>query len=194
MDSEYVEFMGRQYPRQRFQNGEELRLCEFKDAPPLDWLIYADTSGEIHVIKPSSPTEFKNPRKTLRSDGYYMVSFAKKQRKDNGDIDYHQVRVHEVVLTAFIGPRPDGYVGKHKNDDPSDNRLCNLEWGSQSENAEERHAHSQKGTTPQLNKVKVHISKWVVDELRKLSGNKTGPAFDGWIENLLIHHWMNHND
>ncbi|QFG10326.1 HNH endonuclease [Mycobacterium phage DyoEdafos] len=36
--------------------------------------------------------------------------------------------VHILVLTAFVGPRPDGAVPKWLNGDPTDNRLVNLKW------------------------------------------------------------------
>ena len=42
--------------------------------------------------------------------------------------------LHDLVLTAFVGPRPEGAVARHLNDDPTDNRLVNLAWGSRSEN------------------------------------------------------------
>ena len=39
--------------------------------------------------------------------------------------------VHELVLEAFTGlPAPPGRDGRHRNDDPSDNRIENLEWGT----------------------------------------------------------------
>ncbi len=42
--------------------------------------------------------------------------------------------VHQFVLEAFAGPRPDGMVARHLNGDPTDNRPENLAWGTQSEN------------------------------------------------------------
>lgn len=43
-------------------------------------------------------------------------------------------KVHILVLEAFVGPRPEGQVARHLNDDPDDNRLANLAWGTQEEN------------------------------------------------------------
>ena len=45
-------------------------------------------------------------------------------------------KVHILVLEAFIGPRPPGQLGCHKNDDASNNSLANLEWGSPKRNAQ----------------------------------------------------------
>ena len=42
--------------------------------------------------------------------------------------------VHSLVLTAFVAPRPEGMYALHKDDDPTNNSLDNLYWGTQSEN------------------------------------------------------------
>jgi hypothetical protein len=42
--------------------------------------------------------------------------------------------VHTVVLDSFVGPRPAGHVGCHSDGDPSNNRLANLRWDTQSNN------------------------------------------------------------
>ena len=43
--------------------------------------------------------------------------------------------LHHWVLWAFRGPKPEeGAVARHLNDDPADNRLENLEWGSRGQN------------------------------------------------------------
>lgn len=43
--------------------------------------------------------------------------------------------VHHLVLLAFRGPKPFPKAqARHLNDDPEDNRLRNLQWGTQNEN------------------------------------------------------------
>jgi hypothetical protein len=49
-----------------------------------------------------------------------------------------QWTVLSLVLITFVGPRPLGAFGLHNNDDPSDNRLSNLRWGTPAENAADR--------------------------------------------------------
>lgn len=42
--------------------------------------------------------------------------------------------VHQLVLEAFVGPRPEGLQTRHLNDVKTDNALTNLCWGTPSEN------------------------------------------------------------
>jgi hypothetical protein len=42
--------------------------------------------------------------------------------------------VHSLILEAFVGPRPDGKFALHADDDPNNNTLPNLRWGTYSEN------------------------------------------------------------
>lgn len=44
------------------------------------------------------------------------------------------IKVHVAVLEAFRGPKGPGQVCRHLNDNPADNRIDNLAWGSPSEN------------------------------------------------------------
>lgn len=43
--------------------------------------------------------------------------------------------VHHLVLEAFVGPRPAGLQGLHKDDDHTNNSLTNLYWGTRKDNA-----------------------------------------------------------
>lgn len=44
------------------------------------------------------------------------------------------IRVHHLVLLAFVGPQPEGKQGLHWDDDLSNNHVSNLRWGTPSEN------------------------------------------------------------
>jgi hypothetical protein len=52
-----------------------------------------------------------------------------------------RARIHVVVLETFVCPRPDGMVACHNNGDSTDNRLCNLRWGTHEENAADKILH-----------------------------------------------------
>lgn len=63
----------------------------------------------------------------------------------------HTRRVHNLVLTAFVGSRPPGLNGLHNNGDPADNGVLNLRWDTQSENLYDEVRH---GTHRQSSKVR----------------------------------------
>lgn len=44
------------------------------------------------------------------------------------------IPVHQLVAATFIGECPNGYEVLHINGDPSDNRVCNLRYGTRTEN------------------------------------------------------------
>ncbi len=52
-------------------------------------------------------------------------------------------RVYELVLEAFVGPRPPGMVACHNNGDAGDDRLANLRWDSWSENHRDTVRHGR---------------------------------------------------
>jgi hypothetical protein len=46
-----------------------------------------------------------------------------------------------LVLTAFVGPRPDKYMCLHEDDDPHNNAVTNLYYGTHSHNAADAYAN-----------------------------------------------------
>ena len=53
----------------------------------------------------------------------------------------HVRYVHRLVLEAFVGPCPEGLECRHRNGNPSDNRLENLCWGTHAENVADKQSH-----------------------------------------------------
>jgi len=101
----------------------------------------------------------------LDGDGYHKVSLSKA-----GDI--RSVKVHKMVITAFIGPRPEGKQINHIDGDKSNNRLDNLEYVTQSENM--LHAYkigleSQRGEKNNYSK----LTEENVHEIRRLVGEES---------------------
>lgn len=66
--------------------------------------------------------------------GYIMVSLGRHKRAE----------VHRLVLTAFVGdpPAEGGWQCRHLNGDKTDNRLCNLAWGTRGRNNQDRKYHN----------------------------------------------------
>lgn len=73
-----------------------------------------------------------------RPNGYLQVNLTDGSRR-------RCAMVHQLVLAAFVGPRPEGAVSCHNNGDSFDNRLENLRWDTQSSNLLDKRKH---GTVP----------------------------------------------
>lgn len=75
--------------------------------------------------------------------------------------------VHQLVLEAFVGPRPAGMECCHFPDrDRSNNRLSNIRWDTKLANAADREIH---GTTARGEKNGAHTKPW-----RRASGKRQG--------------------
>lgn len=60
-------------------------------------------------------------------DGYLRVALTRSKVRTDRPI-------HQLVLEAFVGPRPDGAESCHDNDVRSDNRRDNLKWDTHAVN------------------------------------------------------------
>lgn len=82
---------------------------------------YASKDGEIYsgisqrIIKPL--------KRITRNKTYYYI-----------DIKQKHINVHRIVYVAWNRELKEGGVIRHINDDTMDNRLCNLQSGTQKEN------------------------------------------------------------
>ena len=80
--------------------------------------------------KPTGDWAELSPR--VGDDGYKRLVLC----SEDGRRRY--VRVSRLVLESFDRPANPGEVSRHKNDNPLDNRLENLCWGSVQDNANDR--------------------------------------------------------
>jgi hypothetical protein len=67
----------------------------------------------------------------LRKNGYLYVTLCQDGRRCPQGI-------HVLVLKTFVGECPEGMECRHLDDNPSNNRLSNLCWGTKKENAGDR--------------------------------------------------------
>jgi len=69
----------------------------------------------------------------LNSSGYRIV-----QMRNAADGRKSTRRVHQMVLEAFVGPKPPGFVCRHLDGDKANNDLGNLAWGTRADNEADR--------------------------------------------------------
>lgn len=50
-------------------------------------------------------------------------------------------RVHQLVLEAFVGPKPPGHETRHKDGNRANNHVQNLAWGTSRENEADKKRH-----------------------------------------------------
>ncbi len=66
--------------------------------------------------------------------------YAELKPRDNGDGHLYvqfgrkTIYVHSAMLELFVCPRPAGLEALHIDDDPANNRLANLMWGTHQQN------------------------------------------------------------
>jgi hypothetical protein len=100
-----------------------------------------------------------NPVKILRHNimykGYHEVRLPRNNK-------YHHVRVHRLVLTAFIGPCPTGLEGCHNDGDTHHNYLLNLRWDTPTNNHQDKlyhGTHRSKLTEQKVKQIRLLYSK-----------------------------------
>lgn len=77
--------------------------------------------------------------------------------------------VHQLVLMAFVGPKPFPEAqGRHLNDVKDDNRLENLAWGTQSENMQDLIRNDKFPSRAGENNSAAKLTQAQVDEIRRL--------------------------
>lgn len=126
---------------------------------------FASRCGCIVSQRKYEPAVLKPVRHTM---GYRQVGLRTEDGKFKTQL------VHQMVLLAWVGPRPEGAVVNHINGDKADNRLENLEYCSQSENM----AHACRlGLSPKpptrrgKNAPKAKLCEQQVLALRELAAN-----------------------
>lgn len=83
---------------------------------------YVDENGKVY--RKSKDNEIIECRQNYTGNGYLGVRLRNKK----------YIRVHRMIIEAYIGEIPPGYEVDHINRVKTDNRLCNLRIVSHSEN------------------------------------------------------------
>lgn len=118
---------------------------QWKDAVGFEGLYQVSSFGRVKSVARSVPSSSRwgtpcirrLPEKIMHPTpqdayGHLLVNLQK-----GGET--HRKWVHHLVLEAFVGPRPTGMECRHfPSNDPTNNRLDNLQWGTPKQNGEDR--------------------------------------------------------
>lgn len=94
--------------------------------------------GKVYKIeRVGNKTRFKEMAQHLNESGYPSVNIRVGGKRKH-------YAVHVLVCEKFHGPRPDAtWLVRHLDGDRFNNHACNLAWGTQKENADDREAHGR---------------------------------------------------
>ncbi len=126
-----------------------------EDCPPLP-----EEDGVRHGWIPRNPGYFVSDaglvysyvwHRRSRTDSTFAPFFMIMEQHLNGNnypfvgIANANRLVHQVVLEAFVGPRPSGFHGCHNDGNPLNSNLDNLRWDTASNNQLDRRKHGTSG-------------------------------------------------
>jgi hypothetical protein len=138
------------------------KICAGKNNHIKDGFIWRYKHPKETVPCPESAVQISGFSDFITREGKIWSSFSQTIRKthidDNG---YERVRlrngtieryipVHKLVAETFLGPCPPEYQVNHKDSNPSNNNLSNLEFLSASENTRYAITHGNRPLKPVL--------------------------------------------
>jgi hypothetical protein len=124
---------------------------EWRAVPGWEGMYEVSSHGRVRSLDRITTKGQRVKGKTLSSkvgpNGYPLIGLYRASQRT-------AKTVHQLVMEAFEGPRPEGLEVCHRNGDGSDNRKANLYYGTSSDNRRDRVAH---GTDP--NASRTHCAK-----------------------------------
>lgn len=127
----------------------------------VDYVGYYEVSdhGRIRSV-PRRGTRGSVLKPIRRRDGRLRISLSR-----GGKV--RDFLVHRLVLTAFVGPCPEGKEGCHWDDDPSNNHLSNLRWDTHSSNVTDKRRNGLlKGANKNADYCRKGLHPWVEGNIR----------------------------
>lgn len=121
----------------------------WKPVPGYEGIYSVSDQGSVRTedrtvtkVRHGEPMDYRIAQRLLKQasdvDGYRVVSLS------NGGV-HQTVKVHRLVLGAFVGPCPPGQQVCHGNGVRHDNRLSNLRYDTVKGNAADRYRHGTDG-------------------------------------------------
>ena len=86
--------------------------------------------GNVRTVKTG---KIKAPQKCKKTDHQWVMLWKDNTQKN--------MRIHRLVMFAFIGPPPDNHECCHNDGDASNNHISNLRWDTPAANQADRVKH-----------------------------------------------------
>lgn len=108
---------------------------KWRPAPGFEGLYEVSSLGRVKSLARTT-SQGVRLKETIRKasaqkSGHLWLRFCKNGRRTKQNI-------HRLVLETFVGPCPEGLETCHHDDDPANNTLENLRWGTRSSNMRDR--------------------------------------------------------
>lgn len=161
----------------------------WKPIPRLDSIIEVSSLGNVRRVAQVVPSRggfrtMKARTVKFRSHpwGYWWVEFM-----------VHGVKcrdfVHRLVLEGFVGEPPAGAYALHGDNDPKNNGIENLRWGTPTENCADKIIHGTQPTGERIPWHKLKEEQVVEIRFRRADGELLSSiAFDYGVSEVYVWH------
>jgi hypothetical protein len=150
----------------------------WKDIPGYEGFYQASNYGNIKSLERNNGRGYRLKEKILKPGidniGRLHVNLLRYGIQKS-------YRVHRLVLMAFIGRCPDGMECMHLDDNPSNNNLENLRWGTHMENQRMIHDHGR-ANPPDFRGGKSPLSKLTQDQVYRIRFLKGKVEYGYWTK------------
>lgn len=107
--------------------------------------------GRVRRVKALKRTYVGRELGEVGHDGYARVVLSKPGVKPR------YVRLHTVILEAFVGPALAGFEACHKDDNRLNNTFPNLYWGNRSQNVTDAYRNGRRAFAAPYSRNPIHL-------------------------------------
>lgn len=162
-------------------------MADFTFSTDVEWRPVPDFPGyavsslgevrslERHYMRHGRPVKVRarTMKTRTRYRGGRPVSVLVTLCRDGRARDF---RVHRLVLTAFVGPCPEGMEGCHNDGNPLRNVLDNLRWDTPKANQADSVRHGTKHSPPHYLGEAHPLAKMTAEQARAIHAVKNWPV------------------
>ena len=149
--------------------------CDAATPGPEDWKVIPGFTKYKVSNWGEVKTKIRRGNHSKKTSANYRLLSVARDKSGRGSVGIYSdstqrsttKRVSHLVLSAFVGPRPEGMHVAHLNGDASDDRLCNLEYCTPKENNAHKKLHGTNGEGEKNANCK--YPSWKIQEIKFLA-------------------------